>query len=254
MFLTLVFGCSPSHLTRYVMFAVHGRQWDECQWSFSLLLHSSIMFIKPTSLYKLSRGQGFELWGEAQLTVGLCQSSGSSSDVPNSMLFTLFSSLFCVALNPPPLAPLLALSPGFCLLPFHPHLPHSAPCSPDSWFCSRACFHSNRLPWKLGDSAAHPILLSPGERCSKFFFLSLFLVKMKRRNFSLVLFSLNELVHLFSCRDPEVVSPFLLRWRIFQFLNCVSSSRGEGRFLEVVRNNETRVCSTQKSLVSVENF
>lgn len=235
MFLTLVFGCSPSHLTRYVMFAVRGRQWDECQWSFSLLLHSSIMFIKPTSLYKLSRGQGFELWGEAQLTVGLCQSSGSSSDVRLCRIHFIFFPF--------------PLSPGFCLLPFHPHLPHSAPCSPDSWLCSRACFHSNRLPWKLGDSAAHPILLSPGERCSKFFFLSPFLVKMKRRNFSLMLFSLNELVHLFSCRDPEVVSLFLLRWRIFQFLNCVSSSRGEGRLLEVVRNNET-----QKSVVSVENF
>lgn len=99
MFLTLVFGCSHSHLTRYVMFAVHGRQWDECQWSFSLLLHSSIVFIKPTSLYKLSRGQGFELWGEAQLTVGLCQSSGSSSDVRlcrircSSLYFLPFSSL-----------------------------------------------------------------------------------------------------------------------------------------------------------------
>lgn len=198
MFLTLVFGCSHSHLTRYVMFAVHGRQWDECQWSFSLLLHSSIVFIKPTSLYKLSRGQGFELWGEAQLTVGLCQSSGSSSDV--RLCRIRCSSLYFL--------PFSSLSPGFCLLPFHPHLPHSAPCSPDSWFCSRACFHSNRLPWKLGDSAAHPILLSPAERCSKFFFLSPFLVKMKRRNFSLMLFSLNELVHLFSCRDPEVVSLF----------------------------------------------
>lgn len=31
----------------------------------------------------------------------------------------------------------------------------------------RPSFHSNRLPWKLGDSAVHPILLSPGleKRC-----------------------------------------------------------------------------------------
>lgn len=138
MFLTLVFGCSPSHLTRYVMFAVHGRQWDECQWSFSLLLHSSIIFIKPTSLYKLSRGQGFELWGEAQLTVGLCQSSGSSSDVRlcriwfSSLYFLSFSvcflppSLRSLALSLPVSASFLPILTSLTLPLVHP-TPDSVP-------------------------------------------------------------------------------------------------------------------------------
>lgn len=61
----------------------------------------------------------------------------------------------------------------FSLLPlpvFFSSPPSASPATksppPNSWVCSRACFHSNRLPWKLGDSAAHPVLLSPGERCS----------------------------------------------------------------------------------------
>lgn len=62
------------------------------------------------------------------------------------------------------------LSPCFCLPPSRLSSPPSASEAtksppPDSRVCSRACFHSNRLPWKLCDSAVHPILLSADERC-----------------------------------------------------------------------------------------
>lgn len=50
----------------------------------------------------------------------------------------------------------------FLMFPFCPH--HLLPLWQQN--LHHPCFHSNRLPWKLGDSAAHPILLSLCKKCS----------------------------------------------------------------------------------------
>lgn len=51
----------------------------------------------------------------------------------------------------------------FPMFPFCPH--HLLPLWQQN--LHHPCFHSNRLPWKLGDSAAHPILLSLCKKCSE---------------------------------------------------------------------------------------
>lgn len=75
--------------------------------------------------------------------------------VLESLHFTFYSQC-CVSLSSP--------SVFFTISPFCPHLP--LPLRQQN--LHRPSFHSNRLPWKLGDSAVHPILLLLGEVFGKF--------------------------------------------------------------------------------------
>lgn len=150
--------------------------WDECQWGSSLLL--LLFFVGSWSLsniwtppppHSLKTNPALNALKRKKKAVTRCKfrvncaprrwvvlTPGYLSPVhftfyPLRHVFffpCFFFSLHLSPLSTPPAPP-------------SPHLLSTKP------NLHRPSFHSNRLPWKLGDSAVHPILLSPGleKRC-----------------------------------------------------------------------------------------